>query len=407
MTGADAEEPVKAQQAQPPAGGARRCSFRRGFFQRNPLVLVVAAAFSFLALLGLQSVMVHGAITVLPQGRLLRIANDDYVHLSYRLANLKKHPPAGPTVYLFGGSGAMESFVSESSLAAVIERHSGGPVNVVSLAAHQQSLAQTLALIDNLPPGPAVLAVGLAPSRFTTAPADDEQLLTGRPLLLRSPRLEQLAARLFAPGAPRKRGLGGVVDRAGSFLRARAGVLPGMLDYAGSYLRARAENGPFWGTEIDYSGHYYPPGATGALPLAKRLEIRAVLSRDKRLYAEYGDYDLVVLDEILKLAAERGDTVVLWDQPLNSSAAGPTWGGVSTSYRRRVTALARSEGVAYLDVAGHLALRDADFADLYHLLDHGRLQWQRELGREIAPAVQALAAGPEQLGPSPAASPSP
>ena len=39
--------------------------------------------------------------------------NDDDVHVSYRIAELKRRPPTTPVVYLFGGSGTMEMIRSE------------------------------------------------------------------------------------------------------------------------------------------------------------------------------------------------------------------------------------------------------------------------------------------------------
>lgn len=355
-----------------PEQRSRRSSLGRGFRQRNPLVLVVAALLAAAALLAFQDVLLQGEFTAISQGRFLRIANDDYVHISYKLAQLKKHPPAGTTVYLFGGSGAMESMVSERSMAAAVQHAGGGKVNVVSLSAHQESLAQTLAIVDNLPPGPAVLAIGLTPMRFTTPPATDAGLLSGRPILVRSPRLAQLAPRLYGRSSP------------------FWGVLPGVFDYAGAYLRARAADGPFWGVRIPYVGHYYPAGAKAALPLAKRQEIFKVLARDRRLYAENADYNFIVLSEALQLAQERGYAVVFWDQPLNASAAGADWGGVVPQYRRRAEALARSRSVPYIQLEPGLALRDADFADLYHLLARGRAKWQPAMARRLATAVRML-----------------
>jgi hypothetical protein len=353
----------------------RRRAFGRGFRQRNPLVLVAAALLAGLALLAFQDLLLHGDFTAVSQGRYLRITNDDYVHISFKLARLKKHPPVGPTVYLFGGSGAMESIVSEASMASEIQRAGGGKVNVISFSAHQESLAQTLAIIDNLPPGPGLLAVGLTPMRFTTSPAADAGLLSGRPILVHSPRLEALAPRLYG--------------RNSRFW----GILPGVFDYAGAYLRARAADGPFWGVRIPYAHHYYPPGAAGALPLAKRQEIFKVLARDSKAYAENADYNFTVLREIMRLAQERGYGVVLWDQPLNASAAGPDWGGVVPAYQKRALALARSDGIPYIRLEPGLGLRDADYADLYHLLERGRVKWQAAMAKRLAADMRILGGG--------------
>ena len=95
----------------------------------------------------------RGGLTAVDEGRLLRITHDDYVHVSVKVQELKKNPPKTRTVYLFGGSGTMECFVSEASLAAAIARDAGQPVQVVSMAAHQESMGMTLALVDNLPRG--------------------------------------------------------------------------------------------------------------------------------------------------------------------------------------------------------------------------------------------------------------
>ena len=155
----------------------RRIAFARGFRQRNPLVLVAAALLAGLLILLAQQAFLRGGFTAVSEGRFLRIENDDYIHLAYRLAQLKKDPPVGPTLYLFGGSGAMESIVSQRALAQQLERDGAGKVNVISLAAHRETLAATLALIDNLPPGQVALAVGLTPMRFTASPAEDAGLL--------------------------------------------------------------------------------------------------------------------------------------------------------------------------------------------------------------------------------------
>jgi hypothetical protein len=372
---------TRPSQARDPRG-----PFARGFRQRNPLVLVAAATLTVLFLLLLQVAVTSGDFTAVSQGRFLRIPNDDWVHITYELATLKKHPPQGTTVYLFGGSGAMESFVTQQALAAAIAKAGGGDVNVISLAAHQQTLAQTLAIIDNLPPGKAVLLIGLGPSRFTTSPQQDAGLLSGRPIIAPSPWLARLAPRLYGRSAP------------------FGGTIPGIFDYLGSYVRQRAATGPFWGLSIPYAIHYYPPGAKGALPLAKRQEIFKVLRDDRSGYAANAAYDFFLLRQIVQLSEERGYKVVFYDQPLNVEAGGPTWGGVLPAYRSRAEAMAQRFGVPYIHVERGIHLHDADFADLYHLLEKGRILWQAELARLVAPIAREVTAAPAG---APASTPSP
>ena len=355
-------------------------TFSRGFRQRSPLVLAAAALCTLLAVFAFQGVLFGGGLTAVDEGRLLRISHDDYVHVAVKVQELKQHPPQTRTVYLFGGSGTMESFVSEASLAAAIGRDAGQPVQVVSLAAHQESMAMTLALVDNLPPGPAMLAIGLAPIRVTGTPARDEALLSGHTLLVRSRRLDQIAPKYFGKTAP------------------DTGAIPGIFDYVGSYLRQRAAEGPPWGEKIAYQPHYYPWGALGTSPLGKRRNVLYVLAKDVTLYRKYGDYNFAMLQEILRLARDRGYDVVLYDQPLNASAAGPDWAGVVPAYRKRAEALAKQWGVPYIHIERHVKLDDADFADLFHLLAPARLKWQPVMAREIAATLRepttAVAQGP-------------
>ena len=341
-------------------------AFSRGFHQRSPLVLAAAALVTVLALVLLQGVLFRGGLTAVDEGRFLRISHDDYVHVSIKVQELKQDPPKTRTVYLFGGSGTMECFVSEASLAGAIGRDAGQPVRVVSLAAHQESMGMTLALVDNLPAGPATLAIGLAPIRVTGKPARDATLLSGHELLVRSRRLEQLSPKYFGHPAP------------------RTGAIPGIFDYVGSYLRERASSDAPWGTRIAYETHYYPWGAKGHTQLGKRRNVLYVLAKDVTLYRKYGDYNFAMLEEVLKLARDRGFDVVFYDQPLNASAAGPTWNGVVPAYRKRAEELARRYDVPYVHIERNVDLTDQDFADLFHLLAPARLKWQPEMARQIA-----------------------
>ena len=142
----------------------------------------------------------------------------------------------------------------------------------------------------------------------------------------------------------------------------------------GSYLRERAAATPCGARRIAYETHYYPWGATGHLPLGKRRNVLYVLDKDVELYRKYADYNFAMLEEILKLAHERGFDVVLYDQPLNASAAGPDWNGVVPAYRKRAGALAARYDVPYVHIERDVDLRDDDFADLFHLLAPARAQ---------------------------------
>jgi hypothetical protein len=350
-------------------------SFRRGFLQRSPIVLLAAAGLCLLAVLGVQQFFFGGGMTGVAEGRLLRITHDDYIHVAYKVNRLRQDPPEGQTVYVFGGSGAMEAVVGGRSFARQIEGHGGTPVTAVNLANHAQSLAQNLVIVDNLPDGEALLLIGLAPMRFNTAADVDAGLLASRPLLLRSARLKELAPELYGTEAP------------------WMGGLPGAFDFISGYVQQRVRTGPPPGVALRYDPHYYGPDATAASPLAKRLTLESVWRDNRTLYAANHEYNLEVLGELVRLARERGFEPVLFDQPLNTFAGGD-WAGVLPEYRAAVESFAAELDVPYLHVERSLELRDADFADLYHLMPPARARWQEQMAREVGELLASPDADP-------------
>ena len=340
-------------------------AFRRGLLQRNPLVLAAAAGLCLLAVLGVQHFFFNGGLTAVAESRLVRHEHDDQVHVTYQVNRLNEDPPSGRVLYIFGGSGAMEAVTGDRSLAAQIERRSGEPVTVVGLANHAQSLAQNLVLVDNLPEGEATLLIGLAPMRFNTAPADDEGLLASRTLLLRSPRLRELAPELYGHEASWTSGL------------------PGAYDYISAYLQERVTSGALPGRQLHYLRHYFGPDATAVSAKGKRATLGSVWEYNREHYAANHAYNFAVLRELLTLAREKGFDVTFFEQPLNTSVAGD-WAGVLPRYRAEVARVAAANDIPYLRIERSLRLTDDDFVDLYHLLSPARARWQRQLAREVA-----------------------
>ena len=328
-------------------------------------MLAAAAAICLLAVLGVQHFFFDGGLTAVAESRLVRHEHDDQVHVAYQVNRLNQDPPSGRVLYIFGGSGAMEAVTGERSLAAQIERRRGEPVTVVSLANHAQSLAQNLVLVDNLPEGEGTLLIGLAPMRFNTAPADDEGLLASRTLLLRSPRLRELAPELFGHEA------------------SWTGGLPGAYDYISAYVRERITSGALPGRRLHYLRHYFGPDARAVSTQGKRATLESVWEYNRAHYEANHAYNLAVLRELVDLARERGFDVAFFEQPLNTSVAGD-WAGVLPRYRAEVAGLAAAYGIPYLRIERSLRLGDDDFVDLYHLLPPARARWQRQMAREVA-----------------------
>ena len=81
-------------------------------------MLAAAALITLLALVVLQGTLFEGGLTVVDEGRLLRITHDDYVHILHQGPGAEEGPAEDRhCLPLSGSSGTMECFVSEASLA--------------------------------------------------------------------------------------------------------------------------------------------------------------------------------------------------------------------------------------------------------------------------------------------------
>ncbi len=345
--------------------GTRRRTLARGLRSRSPLILVAAALLTVATLAGLQWFVASGAFTVIPERLMLRIPNDDYVHVSYRIAELKRTPPTTSVVYLFGGSGTMEMMRSEGVLAGAISADTGTSLRVVSLTAHAQSMGQTLALIDNLPRGRGLLAIGLSPNRLITAPDSDASQVSASPLALTSPHL---ATELAGRTALRQH---------------LPGLLTGFFDFALSYLNQRLFTRSPDLLPITYADHYYTDGPVASLS-AKKTGSATELARERPQYAANVAYNLSVLAETVRLGREKGYAVTFFEQPLGPEAGGPAWDAYLATYRTDVAGVMRRLGVPDIATQPQAGLRSDDFADLFHLVDSGRDKWTSPIARGLA-----------------------
>jgi hypothetical protein len=345
--------------------GTVRRALAAGLRNHSPLIVAVAALLAVATLAGLQWFVASGTFTVLPERLMLRIPNDDYVHVSYRIAELKAKPPAGPVVYLFGGSGTMEMMRSEAVLARDIAAAGGPPVTVISLAAHQQTIGQTLALIDNLPRGHGLLAIGLSPNRLLATPAADARQVAGSPMALTSPHLAVALA-----------GRASLKERL-------PGLLSGICDYAVSYANQRILTRAPDLSLITYAHHYHSTNdvANGAARLSGSL---VELNRERPRFAANVAYNLAMLGAAVRLGREKGYDVTFFQQPLAPEASGPAWQAYLAGYRRDLAGVMRAAAVPDIDVQPKAALQADDFYDLFHLVNSGRDKWSPPFAAGLA-----------------------
>lgn len=365
-----------------PEGAGRPRGFRAfagGLHNHHPLVLLAAAALLYPGLLGFQAVVTSGEYTIVPESAVLRIPKDDFMHVSYQVAYLKRHPPKVPAVYLVGGSSTRECIESGPRLARAIERSDGGaPVAAYDLGSQNQNLGQSMAIIENLPPGPgqAIVVIGISGNRFTPTPRENELQTQGRDLLLDAPALRAFAARDPAKGPSRA---------------LMPGILPGIMNYLMGYLKEHRQallDGRL--PHTTYIFHKYTKAHIWSLR-GKKAKVDFWIKKNGADFARNVDYNGRLLDLMVKTARQRGFTVVLLELPENTRAVGTAFDPFKRVYMPLVKRIAAKNGATYLQpqATGAVQLVNVDFRDITHLVEPGRTKWQTWLAARLAPLVVA------------------
>ena len=339
--------------------------FRAGLRNRSPLVLVAAALALALVFVGLESYFSTGAWTGVPMKYWMRKGSDDYTFVSWTVGANKQHPPKTPAVYLLGGSTAREAITSGDSLAAEIEKLGGPKTAAWDLGSMNQSFAQSLAIADNVPNSPAWILIGLNVGRFTPDRDASMKQVVGRELLLKSAFLQEYVARQY-----------------GRYKYSRT-ILPGIFSYAASYVREHR-------TELlkgsvptrEYGQHRY--NLKYIHRPAQKEKMVAIWNR--RRYPTFKRnlaFNLAMLEQLLIRCRERGLHPVLVELPNNRDLIGGRLDHATAEYQVPAQALAAKYDVPYADFNRELKLKNADFHDLSHLVEPGRVLWQHRLAQEL------------------------
>jgi hypothetical protein len=353
----------------------RRNAFRRGLTAPSLLVLLTGLALLVIALMALNEAVVSGAYTVLPEGLLLRQTHDDWLHVSYTVGRLKRHPPQQPAVYLIGGSSTRECFVSEGTLADQIRTAGGSDVEVHALASNNEHFGTDLAIVDNLPRTPGVVVICIGVERFVYGPERTERQIGGRPLLIWSAALKDY-----------------VSDRFGRH-RWAASIVPGLIDYGLTWADWRAFRALRGRPAIvAFEDHFYTQADVES-DAHKRRFVERWLTHRGRPGGEFDrvfDYNADLLEQTVALARQRGFEVVLLENPLNTEIVGHDFDRLLAQYRPLCAELARRYGARYVDPNLQTDLHSSDFRDLTHLVPSGRVKFQRAMADVLAPSTSGL-----------------
>ena len=350
-------------------------SFKRGFLNRNPLVLIVAALCLVPALLGFQWIFTSGAWTAIPLDRVLRNPEDSFTYISWMVGRARQDEPATASLYLLGGSSARESIVGGDSLAAEIRKDGGPGVTAYDLGSINQNFAESLAVADSAPDTPAWLLIGINLGRFTETKETNAQQAEGREILLDSTAVHRF-----------------VSSRWGLQKYAYT-ILPGIWSYITGWTRDH-------GADLlagkppctDYALHRYSTATQRSDSQKKRLVTKWNTSR-KPIFDQNLQANLQMLRELLAQAKDRGVKVVLLELPINKQIVKDSFAASQEAYRQPVTALAREYGYPYVDLNRQTDIPSRDFQDLSHLIAPGRVSVKQAKPNQLAQHLSADSGG--------------
>ena len=214
-------------------------------------------------------------------------------------------------------------------------------MRVVSLAAHSQSIGQTLALVDNLPRRPRA-----AGDRAVAEPAHRRARRRRRPALRLAPGPDQPAPRRRA-GRPHL-----AQEAPARAARRASSTSPSPTSTsASSRGRPTCRPSPTLATTIDErrSGRQRRS--------AKSTGSAVELARERPQYAANVAYNLALLADVVRLGREKGYAVTFFEQPLGPEASGPAWDAYLATYRADVAGVMRALGVPDVAVQPQAALR--------------------------------------------------
>jgi len=347
--------------------GASRRSFSAGLRNPNPLVLVAASFLLVLVLFGIDSAFASGAWSAVPLQRWIRNSNDDYMFVSWTVADLKFDPPTQPTVVLVGGSSGREALTSGPSLAASVEGAGGPQIGAWNLCTRMQRFGQSWAIVDNVPDTPTTVVIGVNADRFTTSAKSSWEQVRGIPLLIKSDSLRSLA-----------------IAQTGAYKRSYT-ILPGVFIAGVSYAEQRAKDLVLHGQMQSpaYTPHPFEKRAT-LPPAVKQQLIQKWFNDYYPAFLKMLDFNAGLLDELVSRCQARGLDVVIVELPNNRDIIGSAYDNVDAMYQPRTQEIATNHNVPYLDFNDQLDLSNEDFLDLSHLRASGRVVWEARLAEELA-----------------------
>ena len=136
------------------------------------------------------------------------------------------------------------------------------------------------------------------------------------------------------------------------------------------------------GSEISLQQPHQYTKSSILSPSKKRAAVQQWLSQRYPVYKANFSANAAILEKIIKLCQTRGFKPVLLELPRNSAVIGSSLNTPTARYRDKCKQLAAKYHITWVpQLAG---LPNADFYDLWHLVEPGRVIWQDRLSAKTA-----------------------
>jgi len=132
------------------------------------------------------------------------------------------------------------------------------------------------------------------------------------------------------------------------------------------------------GLEFHHAQHHYSVSCTWSAA-RKESAVRRWLRERLSVFEARFEANLAMLERVVVACRERGFEPVLLELPRNEQAIGGRFAAALSRYQDGCRALAAAHGVPFVDFIDDAGLESADFYDLVHLVEPGRVKWQRQL----------------------------
>jgi lysophospholipase L1-like esterase len=116
---------------------------------------------------------------------------------------------------------------------------------------------------------------------------------------------------------------------------------------------------------------------------AKKAMVKLWLKTRWPLFKRNFDFNTAMLEELIKVAQARGLTPVLLELPNNKEIVGDALDKPKAMYRATVEEFAQKYHIDYVNFNDQLHIPNADFHDLSHLVEPGRVIWQKKLAEVL------------------------